>query len=144
MMGTEVPHSGVEEKFSDVRSRRTVSTTRSKIFDDVLAIMSQRTKVVTMSPRCNGKDAIELFDEERRRLVDCAEDGLPEIGESTEETDNTPCTLRIEALTLAMKGRDGTLVGSSKKRRSEGFAQSSTPRVRRFFRSTLRLRTTAS
>ena len=65
-------------------------------------------------------------------------------GESAEETDYAPCTLRVEALGLVNAEMGSTLVGSSKNRRRDGFAQSSTPRVRRFFRSTLRLRTMAS
>jgi hypothetical protein len=35
--------------------------------------------------------------------VDCAEDGLTEIGETAEEADDVPCTLRIEALLLALE-----------------------------------------
>ena len=71
-------------------------------------------------------------------MVDCAEDGLTEIGESAEETDYAPCTLRVEALGLVNVEMGSTLVGSSKNRRRDGLAQSSTPRVRRFFKSTFR------
>lgn len=34
--------------------------------------------------------------------MDSAEDGLTEISESTEEADDAPCALRVEALELVM------------------------------------------
>jgi hypothetical protein len=34
--------------------------------------------------------------------VDCAEDGLTEVGETAEKPDDVPCTLRIKALLLVL------------------------------------------
>jgi len=63
-----------------------------KIFANDLRVLTDITKINSLSPFLKEQKSVETLEQKRRRLVNCAKNSLTLVGELTQETNQIPRT----------------------------------------------------